>query len=184
MVAGGNGAPRRSATRRASVGSARSCADRHPAEIFEENVASILAGVATLGPSGIGDDGKVLGWIEPLPAAVDPSQKTAKRAFLRVLGAVLYRAGRYREAIVRINEAIALGRGEVQPEEALFLALAYFRAGEPSKASELLARPWSDEPDGPSAEDWWAARGRRLLRREAVRLILDPSFPVDPFAPP
>jgi hypothetical protein len=102
---------------------------------------------------------------------------------LRIVGAVLYRSGRYREAIVRINEAIAGGGGDVQPEDALFLALAHFRAGEPAQARALLAGPWSDAPDGPSAEDWWAARGRRLLRREAMRLILDPSFPVDPFAP-
>jgi hypothetical protein len=29
---------------------------------------------------------------------------------------------------------------------------------------------------------WWNVRTRRLLRREAQRLILDGDFPADPFA--
>ncbi len=155
--------------------------DRHPAAIPEALVSSTLASLLILGPGELGDD-KVLGWIEPLPAVLDSSRRTANRDSLRVLGAVLCRGGRYREAIARVKEAIAAGGGETHPQEVLFLALAYYLAGEPRKARELLASPWNDEPDGPSTEDWWAARGRRLLRREVERLILDPSFPVDPFA--
>jgi hypothetical protein len=102
---------------------------------------------------------------------------------LQTLGAVLYRLGRHREAIARLRAGIAAAEGEVAPEAAVFLALAHFRAGDHAQARALLARPWSDEPEGPSAEDWWAARARRLLRREAARLILDPHFPTDPFAP-
>ncbi len=59
--------------------------------------------------------------------------------------------------------------------------MAHFQAGDHAKARALLARPWRDEPDGPSAEDWWAVRGRRLIRREAERLILEPPFPADVF---
>ena len=33
------------------------------------------------------------------------------------------------------------------------------------------------------APGFWDAEALRLLRREAERLILDPAFPDDPFAP-
>jgi hypothetical protein len=97
---------------------------------------------------------------------------------LRNLG---YRAGRFGEAIARLEEAIAPGGGAVAPAEAIFLAMARFRAGEPAEAQARFASPWRDEPAG-SAEDWWAWRGRRLLRREAERLILKLEFPANPFA--
>jgi hypothetical protein len=51
------------------------------------------------------------------------------------------------------------------------------------QARALLSRLGDVGPDGPSSEDWWNARARRLLRREAERLILDADFPDDPFAP-
>jgi WD40 repeat protein/tetratricopeptide (TPR) repeat protein len=156
--------------------------DRNAAPIFEPYVSLTLAGVVTLGPGGIGGDGRALGWIEPLPAAMDSARKPLKRGILRALGAILCRVGRYREAIARLEKAIALGEGEIAPDEALFLAMAHFHAGDHARARALLAAPWRDEPDGPSAEDWWAARGRRLVRREALRLILDPPFPGDVFA--
>ncbi len=141
---------------------------RHSEQIFEGLVASTLADVAILGPGGLGDDGKVMGWVEPLLAAVGPSRKALRREILQTLGAILYRAGRYHDAIARLEDAKALGEGKVERELAVFLALAHFRTGERSKASALLASPSGDEPDGPSAEDWWAARGRHLLRREAA----------------
>jgi hypothetical protein len=36
-------------------------------------------------------------------------------------------------------------------------------------------------PDGPSSGAWWDAQARRVLHREAVRLILDGDFPANPF---
>jgi WD40 repeat protein/tetratricopeptide (TPR) repeat protein len=155
---------------------------RHPTEIFEGLVAAFLADLATQGPGGVADDPKVRGWIEPLLARVNPARTERKRALLHVLGAVHLRAGRYREAIARFEEATAAGGGAVLPETAAFLAMAYFHVGDPAKARSLLSAPWRDQPDGPSAEAWWAWRGRRLLRREAARLILDPEFPANPFS--
>jgi WD40 repeat protein/tetratricopeptide (TPR) repeat protein len=159
--------------------------DRHPAAIPERSVGSFLAGVLILGPGGVGDDGKALGWIEPvpLPAAVGPDLTAGRRESLQILGAVFYRPGRYREAIDRLQEATAAAEGEVGPEEAAFLAMAHIQIGDAARSRALLARPWSDEPEGPSAEDWWTARARRVLRREAARLILDRDFPTDPFTP-
>jgi WD40 repeat protein/tetratricopeptide (TPR) repeat protein len=161
----------------------RALRDRHPVAIPERAVGSNLAGVLIRGPGGVGDGDKALGWIGLAPEASEPARADSRREWLRTLGAVLYRLGRYREAIDRLREGIAAAEGEVGPEEGVFLAMAHFRTGDRARARALLARSWSDEPDGPSAEDWWAARARRLLRREAERLVLDPDFPTDLFAP-
>jgi len=62
------------------------------------------------------------------------------------------------------------------------LSTARFRLGDRTKAGAFLAGPWRDEPNAVSREDWWSARARRLLRREAARLILDRDMPADCFA--
>ena len=168
------------------AGYRRVCAtmrDRHPTSIDEPWVAFELADVTTMAPGAAGDDGKALAWVEPLPSSVGVANKGIRRSFLVLLGSVLYRLGRDRDAIARLEEAIATGDGVVAPVEAIFLAMSHFRMGEHAKARALLSGPWRDAPDGPSAEDWWAWRGRRLLLREAERLILDREFPAKPFAP-
>ncbi len=159
--------------------------DRHPAAIHERMVCATLADVLVLGADCVGDDGKAMGWVEPLPGSVapdSPDRQASEREFLLVLGEVLFRSGRYREAIDRIEQGIAIGGGAF-PEEAVFLAMAHFRLGDRMKARALLTVPWRDEPDTVTSEDWWAARARRLLRREAARMILDRDMPADAFAP-
>ena len=87
--------------------------DRYPAAINERIVCATLADVLILGADCVGDDGKTIGWIEPLPASVtpdSPDRQAAKREFLLLLGEVLYRLGRYREAIARIEQGIATVR--------------------------------------------------------------------------
>ncbi len=91
--------------------------------------------------------------------------------------------GRQREAIAELEEAIALGGGHPTPEESLFLALARERSGDHARACAALKGANNQEPAVSSREDWWSARVRHLLRREAARLILDRDMPADPFAP-
>ena len=155
---------------------------RHPAAIPEAYVGVALAGVCTLGTGGVGDDGKVVGWAERAVAALPPTLKDYRHAFLNTLGALLYRSGRFREAIERINEGIAIEGGGPTPEDVIFLAMAFHGAGDEAKARAMLARLPSGEIDGPPSA-YWDVRGLRLLRREAIRLVLDESFPDHPFAP-
>jgi hypothetical protein len=124
----------------------------HPADIPGPYVRANLANVLTLWPGGVGDDGKGLGWIEPLPAAVPPTRKEMKRAFLQVLGAVLLRSGRPPEAIEQTREAIASGDGRPSFDESVILAMATFPAGDRVQARALLGRLGDEGPDGPSSE--------------------------------
>jgi tetratricopeptide (TPR) repeat protein len=125
-----------------------------------------------------------------------PPFSKGERAY--VVGAALLRAGRLGEAVRRFEESLA-----IEPEwfehglNAYGLALAHHRLGHPDEARRWLDRAerWLTELDriyataSPSAVarqqvpvsfvSWVYAQ---VLRREATRLILDASFPTDPFA--
>jgi WD40 repeat protein len=98
-------------------------------------------------------------------------------ARLNTLGCALYRAGRYQEAIRRLEEGIkAMGRPI--PEDYPLLALAHYRLGHREEALRQLAGPT------PFQGRSWVDQQLRHLRSEAEALILyDPAFPADPFAP-
>ena len=155
---------------------------RHPAAIPDILVRATLAGVLTLGPGGVGVDSKGSGWAENLPATAPPERKDVRRWLQRVLAAVLFRAGRPAEASERLREGIAIGGGPAEFEETVFLAMAAFQGGDRARARALLSELGDGRPDGPSSSAWWEAEARRVLHREAERMILDGDFPADPFA--
>jgi eukaryotic-like serine/threonine-protein kinase len=93
------------------------------------------------------------------------------------LGAALYRAGQYREAIETLERADRLDPGA--PAVMAFLAMAHHQLGEREQAQTDLARLREilDQPH-------WAKDAETLdLVHEAQALIPhDPIFPADPFA--
>jgi eukaryotic-like serine/threonine-protein kinase len=104
-------------------------------------------------------------------------QKPAAR---NTLGASLYRAGRFEDAIERLKEAIHIRDGTSTPQDWVFLAMAHQRLGHHEEARRWLDR-FRDRQPNPEA--FWAELGIRLLRSEAEALVLyDPIFPADPFA--
>jgi eukaryotic-like serine/threonine-protein kinase len=107
-----------------------------------------------------------------------------KAAYLNTLGGALYRAGRFHEAIRRLEEGIQVGgSGPFFRPDCLFLAMAHHRLGHRAEA-----RRWLDWLRDYQASDIrtifiWELE-IRLLRSEAEALILyDPIFPANPFAP-
>jgi tetratricopeptide (TPR) repeat protein len=104
-----------------------------------------------------------------------------KSACLNTLGAALYRAGRYDEAIRRLEEAIQ-ARGGEHPGDWPFLALAHHRLGHRDEARRWLDRLREHQPSTDPAQ-FWDELAIRLVRSEAEAVILyDPAFPDDPFA--
>jgi hypothetical protein len=154
---------------------------RHPAAIAEVYVRVILANVCTLGPGGVGDDGKARAWIESALRNVPGSRKDFEHAFRSTLGAILYRSGRYREAIDRIDEGMAFENGAPGYTDGFFLAMAQARSGDHARARAIMAQFGPEEPSGPPAA-YWDVHEVMLLRQETFRLILDPPFPSNPFA--
>jgi WD40 repeat protein len=122
---------------------------------------------------------------EPVPlaeAAVKAALANEMPQILNTLGAALYRAGRFEEAIRCLEEGIQ-GRGGVSlPQDWVFLALAHERLGHATEARRWLDRFQTQEvnekPNGFLDEV-----EIHLLRNEAeAQILFDPIFPRDPFA--
>jgi WD40 repeat protein/serine/threonine protein kinase/tetratricopeptide (TPR) repeat protein len=115
-------------------------------------------------------------------SAVDGAPAAAKPVYLNTLGAALYRAGRFQEAVSRLEEGIR-GRGdESLPQDWVFLAMAHRQLGHDAEARGWLDRLRAYRPNERPKYDWNELE-IRLLRREAEAVILyDPIFPTDPFA--
>jgi Flp pilus assembly protein TadD len=107
----------------------------------------------------------------------------AKDVALNTLGAALYRAGQFEDAIRRLEEGIKLRRGVEEPQDWPVLAMTHHHLGHRDEARRWLNRLRNHQPsDDPNK--FWDELEIRLLRSEAEAVILyDPVFPANPFAP-
>src|SRR5262249_58736083 len=102
---------------------------------------------------------------------------------LNTLDAALYRAGRFEDAIRRLEEGIQARSGPSVPQDWAFLALAHHRLGHRAEARRWLDRLREHRPSEDPARVWDELEVR-LLRGEAEAVGLrDPVVPHDPFAP-
>jgi tetratricopeptide (TPR) repeat protein len=105
-----------------------------------------------------------------------------KQYVLNTLGAVLYRAGRFEDAIHRLDQGIQLRKGESLPQDWVFLAMAHARLARRDEARRWLDRFRNYQPNS-DPNQFWQELETRLLRGEAEAVVLyDPIFPADPFA--
>ncbi|HKI17973.1 MAG TPA: WD40 repeat domain-containing protein, partial [Isosphaeraceae bacterium] len=145
-------------------------------------LANSVAWACIVGPDALADREIPVRLAETTVASVPG---TEVHGYLNTLGAALYRASRYEEAVNRIQEGINRGGGIVFPEDLVFLALANHRLGRQEAArcsrKDLDAyRP----PIGP--DRFWANLELGLFRKEveaAVPLTI-PDLPSNVFAPP
>ncbi len=122
-------------------------------------------------------------------AATDPAELVAlarvavpwEHGLVRCLGAALYRAGRYEEAVDCFRAAARFTRPAAR--DWLFLTMAHARQGQYEEARRCLARAddWVVQADQPDANDlsgtqpswnrWFDRTEIEVLRREAVTLL-------------
>jgi hypothetical protein len=121
--------------------------------------------------------------MESLLADPKFTNKSLRNVAMNTFGAILYRTGYYREAIDRVNEAITVLDGMATVDDGLILAMAHHKAGDDAKAREWLGMLPPDAAEISSGGEFWFGEAFRLIWREAERMILDPIFPADPFAP-
>jgi len=113
--------------------------------------------------------------------AVNGAPEHLNAVALDTLGAALYRAGRFAEAVRRLEEGIQKNKGVSSEADWVFLAMAHHRLGHHDEARRWLDR-FRDGSPGLAPEDFWRWLEIRLLRAEAEAAVLwDPSFPADPF---
>src|SRR5262249_55518625 len=150
----------------------------------QPEVAYTIARACSLAPNAVNDLSEVVQASERALA-----QNPRSYPYTRALGAVLYRAGKFKEAEKRLKEAAAL-----QPQAPtvwLFLALACSRLGETEEAGQWLdkAGKWIDQARekkpgegaaGPLSWDklpWEERLALELLRREAEALVKGKASP-------
>ncbi len=142
------------------------------------NRANEVAWVCSLGPDGAADPQAPIRLAE-----VAVRNRPNSPNVLNTLAAALYRAGRFDDAIRRLEEAIRLRGGAIKPDDWPLLALAHHRLGHDDQARQWLARLREHEPSTDPSQ-FWNELAIRLLRSEAEAVVLyDPIFPADPFAP-
>jgi WD40 repeat protein/tetratricopeptide (TPR) repeat protein len=113
---------------------------------------------------------------------VNGAKEKDRKPYLNTYGAALYRAGRYEEAVKKLEEGISKGDGKSVPEDWVFLAMAHHTLGHREQARRWLDR-FRDYQDSGDPESLWGELVIRLLRCEAEAVVLwDPIFPADPFA--
>jgi WD40 repeat protein len=118
--------------------------------------AAAVASLAVLRPDAVAD-------IAPLVRLAEKAAGKGRAADLETLGAALYRAGRYADAVKR------LGHGTGGSIEAQFLlALAHHRLGAADKARQCLAGAVKGAATAPS---WQEQIRWKLLRAEAEALL-------------
>jgi tetratricopeptide (TPR) repeat protein len=115
--------------------------------------------------------------------AVSRARENQETFHLKTLGAALYRAGRFEEAVRRLEEGIQKGNGVSAMADWVFLSMAHHRLGHHDEARRWLDR-FRDFSPSPNPYAFWNELQIRLLRAEAEAVVLwDPIFPADPFAP-
>ena len=129
------------------------------------DLANNLAWVCALGPDAVTDYPPLVHLAERVVSGVRPHGKVGA---LNTLGAVLYRAGRFQDAIDRLNEGIKLSKGAATAYDWLFMAMAHQRLGATAQAREYLAKV---APGPPPPALSWDRLEIELLHREAQELI-------------
>jgi tetratricopeptide (TPR) repeat protein len=151
--------------------------DRFQGPMTSED-SNTVALLCTRGPYTVADPESP---IRLAQSAVKRANQLDKAVYLKNLGAALYRAGRYRDAIQGLEEAIQ-ARGGEDPTDWPWLAMAHHRLGHRALARRWLERLRDDQAIADPARPWVELE-LRLLRSEAEAVILyDPVFPNDPFA--
>jgi WD40 repeat protein/tetratricopeptide (TPR) repeat protein len=149
--------------------------------------ANSIAWICVLAPGGTDDPAWAIRRAEAR-VGTDPKGAGWTDAHLNTLGVALYRAGRYSEAITRLNQAVQAGQQKGIPQDWLFLAMAHARLGHEGQARKCLARAVREmdrlegrEPESASSNmpAWPTRLENQLFRREAERVVNDkvPSGP-------
>lgn len=130
----------------------------------------LAAWSCVMGPNSEASPDRVVKLAETLVA-----QNPKSRSDQTILGAALYRAGRFQEAVRQLDQAVALPAEPFQPPEYtwFFLAMAHQRLGHGVEAKQWLDK--ARQPKEPKNKDAHMPWNRRLtlqiLRDEAEALL-------------
>jgi len=134
-------------------------------------VAHQIAWACALGPGAVSDYTRVVHLAEVAAASSPDSSR------LNTLGAILYRAGRFEEAVRQLRRSVEIHGADGTPYDALFLAMSHHQLGHAEEARRWLrlgaaADPIAMRNPGASGDMSWIPRLElEILRREASAMI-------------
>jgi Tfp pilus assembly protein PilF len=131
----------------------------------EIRAADYAAWTCALGTSAVPDLGRAVRLSEGTVA-----QRPKSASLLNTLGTILYRAGRYAEAVRRLQEAVAAGGEGGAAHDWLVLAMARQRLGQRVEARRALARARQLLREKP-ATTWNERLELELFRKEAEAAV-------------
>ena len=103
-------------------------------------------------------------------AALSAAPADRRPDVLTTLGAALYRAGRFDEAIRRLGEGVQARGGSASPQASAFLAMALHRRGDHAAARRWFEALGAYNPASNSRFSWEDVE-IGILRREAEELV-------------
>jgi WD40 repeat protein/tetratricopeptide (TPR) repeat protein len=110
----------------------------------DPNSLNSAAWFCTYAPDAVADLAVPVQMAEKALAGYPP---VLKRLALNTLGAALYRAGRFDEAIARLDESVKASDGVGVPQDWAFLAMAHRKKGNDNEARRWLEKLRSHKPD-------------------------------------
>jgi eukaryotic-like serine/threonine-protein kinase len=147
-------------------------------KVENPELSTVVADTCALAPEAVADLERPVQLCERLLAR-DPKNQ----GYLRTLGQNLYRAGRYEDAIKRLDEAALMGadqRGSIW--DWLFRAMAHHKLGHTEDARKWFEQsvqwinqelPANRDLSAGSGLSWNQRLGLQLMRREAEAMIKD-----------
>jgi tetratricopeptide (TPR) repeat protein len=135
------------------------------------SVANAIAWACALGSGAVADYSRVVHLAEMSTASCPTSSR------LNTLGAILYRAGRFEEAVRQLRRSVEVHGADGTPHDALFLAMAHHQLGHAEEAQRWLRLGTAIDPiakrrPGASGDTSWVLRLElEVLRREATAMI-------------
>jgi tetratricopeptide (TPR) repeat protein len=107
---------------------------------------------------------------EALVRLAEATREWSDEGRSQVFGAVLYRSGRFEEAIRSLEKGIRLRGGTSLPRDWVFLALAHHRLGRRDEAKRWLDKLAAYRPKQ-ERDSFWDEVEIRILRREVVAVL-------------
>lgn len=133
----------------------------------DPKTANVVAWTCVLVPGAVTDSALPVK-LARTAVGSDPEGQMGRWQYLNTLGATLYRADQFREAVACLVQSVEAMKPKAACEDCVFLAMANHRAGDADEARKWLNEAMKFRNDG----RWQERQEIDRLRREAQNLIL------------
>jgi tetratricopeptide (TPR) repeat protein len=143
--------------------------DRVELDPFNLPPINLVAWMCAVGPDAVADPRRPIVLAELILPRL-PDEPTLKHAYLNTVGGVFLRAGRYKECVKQLKDAIATTDDGGAKQDWLLLALAYHHLGQTAEARRCLTKLPADSTLN-RRDSVWDRAEIELLEAEVKRTI-------------